>query len=221
MKAAVKLEKSYFLFFSFVLFGIVACGDDNGNISNTTENGENPALAENGKDGNMLFVDDRDGRKYSTVVIGTQTWMSENLNFETSNSYCYGHNASNCTKYGRLYEWNTAMKACPSGWHVPSRAEFETFFEAVGGMNFAGRTLKYASNGISNDDDTDSFGFKALPAGGFWGDDFIGGGSTAFFWSSSDDVYQADFISLDFSIESAGISSITKTCRFSVRCLKD
>ena len=79
-------------------------------------------------------VDMRDGKKYKTVKIGSQTWMAENLNYETQDSYCYENDESNCSKYGRLYTWTAAKKACPSGWHLPSKAEFETLFSSVGGI---------------------------------------------------------------------------------------
>ena len=68
------------------------------------------------------MVDERDGQAYKTVVIGTQTWMAENLNYayigipynysgntSDSTSWCYGDNPANCTKYGRLYTWAAAM----------------------------------------------------------------------------------------------------------------
>lgn len=61
--------------------------------------------------------------------------MAENLNYEMDNrdrygSYCYDDDPGdddpgNCDKYGRLYTWIAAMNACPEGWHLPSKVEFE------------------------------------------------------------------------------------------------
>ena len=88
------------------------------------------------------LTDDRDGKTYKTVVIGKQTWMAENLNFETRFSYCYENNDENCAKYGRLYKWEFAMEACPAGWGVPSLEEFQVLVATVGGLPIAGKVLK-------------------------------------------------------------------------------
>jgi hypothetical protein len=76
------------------------------------------------------FVDERDGRKYKITTIGNQTWMAENLNFAIEG--CYGESLSNCEKYGRMYDWEKAKIACPAGWHLPSKDEFESLFLEIG-----------------------------------------------------------------------------------------
>ena len=145
------------------------------------------------------FTDTRDGKTYWTVKIGKQTWMAENLNYEpqTGNSWCYGNTASICGKYGRLYDRSTAKDACPVGWHLPSRDEWDNLSQAVGGRGErsedgtiswrgAGLTLR-SKRGWNEDVGVDGFGFSALPAGRFYSNrSFNNAGSTGYWWTATD-----------------------------------
>lgn len=169
------------------------------------------------------MTDARDGQKYKTVKIGTQTWMAQNLNYETANSYCYNDTASNCAKYGRLYTWAAAKSACPTGWHLPSHTEWNTLFAAVGGQSIAGSKFKSASGWYDNGNGTNDFSFSALPAG--FRKDYGGYGYEGYranFWSSTEDnSYQAYRMDLSYASDNAYLNNYYKGYGFSVRCLKD
>jgi uncharacterized protein (TIGR02145 family) len=118
------------------------------------------------------FTDPRDGQKYRTVKIGSKTWMAQNLNYKTKDSWCYDDNNSNCNKYGRLYDWSTAEEVCPKGWVLPSYEDFADLFKAVGGIEVAGTKLKSGFGWIYEGRDleeitggTDDYGWSGLPGG--------------------------------------------------------
>ena len=182
------------------------------------------AVALTGFDGNLT---DRDGNTYKTVKIGSQTWMAENLKVRTEDSWCYKDMESNCQKYGRLYSWDAAKVACPAGWHLPGKGEFEALFFAVGSEDVAGKKLKSTSGwdeyeGKSGNGD-DAFGFSALPAGHrYYNGDYNDEGLNANFWSSTEN--SSDFaydMYLNFLSDKAYLDFNTKDFGFSVRCLKD
>ena len=138
------------------------------------------------------MTDSRDGKMYKTVVIGTQTWMAENLNYDVDESRCYDNDESNCSKYGRLYTWYDANAACPANWHLPSNDEWNALFTTVGGDSTASIMLKSQSDWYSLGNGLDFFGFSALPAGYCTKGYCSSIGMSTSFWSSTeydDEVY--------------------------------
>ncbi|MDR2579068.1 MAG: fibrobacter succinogenes major paralogous domain-containing protein [Chitinispirillales bacterium] len=111
------------------------------------------------------FIDMRDGTEYRTVKIGNKTWMAENLKFETGNSWCYENNINNCQLYGRLYDRDTALDACPAGWRLPTDADWSDLEQTAGGRIAAGKKLKSVAGWKNNGNGSDNFGFSALPGG--------------------------------------------------------
>jgi len=161
-------------------------------------------------------------------------------------NWCYKNSLDSCAKYGRLYTWAAAMDSagtfstngngcgdrktcsptypvrgiCPSGWHLPTKAEFEALFTNVGGESTAGKMLKSTSGWSSNGNGEDSFGFSALPASGYYGGGFDDG--LAYFWSSTE--YGSGYayvVFLGSNLGTAYLEKYNKYCGFSVRCVKD
>jgi len=110
-----------------------------------------------------FYVDSRNGKTYKYVKIDKQTWMAENLNYKTGNSWCFDDLKENCDKYGRLYDWNSAKNACPAGWRLPAQDEWQKLIDFAGGKDNA-RAIK-AKHSWSRGGGTDDFGFYALPGG--------------------------------------------------------
>ena len=168
------------------------------------------------------MTDSRDGQTYRIVNIGKQTWMAENLNYKIDGSSCYLEKNEYCDKYGRLYDWESALKACPSGWHLPTTTEWCTLKSYVG--DESGKKLKSKKGWYGNNNALDSYGFSALPAGV---------AIISNYRQYSKEGYVADFWSLDengnsplFWMDSSAYAKSGKmsndqyTYAFSIRCLK-
>ena len=142
---------------------------------------------------NPATVTDIDGNVYHTITIGTQVWLAENLKTTkfndgssiplltknavrtdlTTPEYWWYNNDSAAydNPYGKLYNWyavNDGRDLCPTGWHVPTDAEWTTLTDYLGGLSVAGGKLKetgfiHWSNG--NVGATNESGFTALPGG--------------------------------------------------------
>jgi len=192
-----------------------------------------------------------EGETYKTVVIGNQTWFQRNLNYEVEGSRCYEDRDDYCQKYGRLYDWATAMGLdtscnsyscssqiktkhkgiCPTGWHIPNNNEWTTLIKAAADSSTAGRYLKATSGWNNNGNGQDTYGFAALP-GGEGGDfssqssHFADVGECGVWWSASENDYSV--FSIDISAKGKSIcgdaaysSSSLKSHLQSVRCVMD
>ncbi|WP_111706195.1 alpha-L-fucosidase [Lutibacter citreus] len=111
------------------------------------------------------FTDTRDGQIYKTIKVGEHTWLAENFNYEIKGSSTYKGEFENGEKYGRLYSFNTALKAAPKGWHLATDAEWNTLLKSVGGSETAGKFLKSKTGWKNNGNGIDKIGFGALPGG--------------------------------------------------------
>jgi len=187
------------------------------------------------------FTDRRDDHQYGYKIIGSQTWMTENLAYLPTVSpssdgtdydkyyYVYGYEGTsvsdakaiaNYTTYGVLYNWNAAQADCPVGWHLPSDAAWKVLENYLGPG--AGYFLKSTSYWNSHGNGNNSSGFNALPGGnrrdksGF---NVLGG--MAYFWSSTLESGRAWFCYLTSDDIEVYRSTDYKRSGFSVRCLKD
>jgi uncharacterized protein (TIGR02145 family) len=181
---------------------------------------------------------------YKTVVIGTQTWLAQNLTGNNS-GYCYENSNSNCTTYGALYDWASAMNLssscnnsncsiqsnhqgiCPTGWHIPSSDEWNTLVGFVESnskcSNCAGTKLKAKGGWDNNGNGTDDYGFSALPAGYRRASDgvYLVKGTSSSWWNADQYSSSADYIRMLSSSNSTEISSNIKVNGNPVRCIKN
>lgn len=106
------------------------------------------------------WTDIRDGQVYKTVKIGEQTWLAENFRYAMP-----GALDTKNPLYGCFYNWEQAMQACPEGWHLPSKDEWDKLVEASGGKYAAGNALKSADGWHNDKGGKKTNGFNAYPAG--------------------------------------------------------
>lgn len=165
------------------------------------------------------------------TTVGSQVWMAENLNIATPDSWCYGgrdgrDNYENCDKYGRLYTWEAAIKACPPGWRLPDTADWRWLIEYAGGKDEAGALLKSKSGWEDNGYGTDAYGFTAL-SGGYRGPGaaFANIGASGYWWTASIRRYSGEDFpycqSMYYHSDGVTWGPTKKEYAFSVRCVAD
>jgi len=197
-------------------------------------------------------VTDYDGNVYYTVKIGTQTWMVENLKVThysngdpianitdssawtslSSGAYCwYNNDIANKTTYGALYNWftvNDSRNIAPTGWHVPTYADWIILNQYLGGYEVAGGKMKESGLGHwaePNAGADNSSGFTALPSGlRSWDGTFYNLFYTCTFWSATenaDDVSRAWRNGIYHNYPNSLPGDDLKRYGFSIRCVKD
>ena len=174
-------------------------------------------------------VVDNDGNSYSTIKIGNQLWMAENLNTihyangDTINSFCYDNDTGYCKIYGRLYTWE-ALKLnkkqeksrgiCPENWHVPSDEEWKIMIDSVGGFSHAGTILRHGKYSDFN-----------LKWGGNYHSDleifsFID--RKTYFWTATEYNKNVAWMRMTGSnTKNVNRSTAPKEYAFSIRCVKN
>jgi uncharacterized protein (TIGR02145 family) len=177
---------------------------------------------------------------FETVTLGGLKWMVKNLDVQTADSWCYGEGGeadvdgelktlssseiqANCAKYGRLYTWEAAKRACQSvGKRLPTREEWAALVTAAGGSS-AGKKLKSTSGWNSNGNGTNDYGFSALPggrreSGGF----FFEVGNLGYWWTATENgSIGAYFRNMHYDYDNVGEGNDFRSYGFSVRCLHD
>jgi uncharacterized protein (TIGR02145 family) len=162
------------------------------------------------------YTDTRDGKAYKTVKIGDQTWFAENLAFQEvgGNCWAYYDKATNTSKYGNLYDWQTALIVCPVGWHLPSKNDFEILLKNVGNEG----NNAYASLILDG-----KSGFSSILCG--YRKDYgaySGLKENSDFWSCTeyekDYAWHLDILKKNKSVE---LFNNYKQLGMSVRCIKD
>jgi len=185
-------------------------------------------------------VIDIDGNVYTTVKIGDQWWMAENLRVTKNRkghpfrSYCYNDDESYCEKYGRLYTWEIAMEdaseesdreltmedtpkednrgIAPEGWHIPTEADWDELVKTLGGEKKVAEMIRVGG----------PTGFNAHLSGGA---DFMGKyvylNKQAMFWSSTAaDEERAYHMGISAEGKWEKFPAF-KEARLHIRCVKD
>jgi uncharacterized protein (TIGR02145 family) len=191
---------------------------------------------------------DIEGNTYKTIQIGTQVWMAENLRTTKYNdgtnipkvtetmegvrtsAYFWGDSDNNgkVNTYGPLYNWSAASsyKTAPTGWHLPSKSEWLTLINYLGGETGVAKKLKEAGYShwefeLEYMNSTNESGFKALPSGSMFSQ-YSGLSFSAYYWTSTNiDGNTAYFCNLSYASNDIGIGQIDKSWGFAVRCVKN
>ena len=170
-----------------------------------------------------VLIDGRNAKYYRTATIGGARWMVQNLEYKTKKSKCFGDEDEMCKALGRYYTWDEAQMVCPSGWHLPTKAEVDSLLKAVGGKESAGWVLMAQDDMTEVDAGPEAFRFSAVPAGFYNAkeDSYREVKLTSYFWTSSaKNLTNAYALSLDNRSKAASIDVTPKANGMPIRCVE-
>lgn len=232
------MKKFSIIFFCILcMFLLISCKEEPRHTPYITEKQDSIVKTSLGEE---YFLDKRNESMYPLIKIGEQIWFSKNLEIKTPNSYCPEDDEAVCSFYGRLYEWNDAVTACPNGWKLPTKQDFEKLISNVKHICHESDDSKIGTllkSRIAWDMDEkiaqgtpsgiDCVRFSALPAGRRKDSGFttIEGANKmrnyAAFWTSDEDGFGAAHYSLYNYKEEFAFGNSDKKYALSVRCLKE
>jgi len=149
-----------------------------------------------------------------TIIIGEQEWMYNNLAIDTGNNRCYKDLSENCEVFGRLYDWESALNACPAPFRLPTDEDWTVLTMFAGGLDVAGYKLMMGGES----------GFDALLGGNYnaISDIFSYQFRQGYYWTASSFSENTAWMR-HFESEKTNInrSTVSKHYFFSVRCIKN
>lgn len=197
----------------------------------------------------LIAQEKKIAQTFKSEKIGTQTWMTENLNVSTFRngesipeaktegdwdqarinktpvwSY-YKFDVKNSTKYGKLYNWYAVSDSrglAPKGWHIPSDAEWKILTDYLGGKGVAGKKMKSKIGWNNNGNGTNQSNFNALPAGLHDHGKFSYFGFYGGWWSSTQHLTNNAWLrSVVYDASGFNREDDDFDVGLSVRCIKD
>ncbi|MDR1811818.1 MAG: hypothetical protein LBQ87_03250 [Candidatus Fibromonas sp.] len=203
------------LFGKYLILSFVLCSSAFGQRISCSSDGEGNIL-----EGQVCkMLDSRDKKLYKVVKINGQVWMAQNLNYITGE--CFNRESAYCEEYGRLYDWSSARKACPEGWHLPTKPEWDKLIDAIDNK-LAGKRLRARIWGGADD-----YEFAALPGGYRLHSGFLYNGTIGNWWTATDKGSDCKSGQAFFKQMHSDFDEVLEYCYdkglygFSVRCLKD